>query len=60
MTMNGRFIYVFSEDAKDALLRLGFQQLKTDGAGKIFIFANDQAKFVEMPEGCVLSDTLTF
>lgn len=58
--MDGRFIYVFSEDAKDALLHLGFQQLKADTAGKIFIFANDQAKFAEMPEGCVFSDTLTF
>lgn len=58
--MNGRFIYVFSEDARERLLRLGFQQLKADPATHAYIFANDQAKFTEMPDGCVLSDTLTF
>lgn len=58
--MNGRFIYVFSEDARDRLLRLGFQQLKDDVTSHTYVFANDKAMFAEMPDECVLSDTLTF
>ncbi len=58
--MNGRFIYVFSEESRDRLIKLGFQQIKSDSAHGTFIFANDQAKFAELPEEYVLSDTLTF
>lgn len=41
MTSNGKFIYVFDEDARDRLLKAGFTLLSSDAKNGIYVFAND-------------------
>ncbi len=59
--MNGRFIYVFGRDERDALLASGYTLLKSDRDKDVYIFVNksnqDRALFEKMQ--CAFSDTLT-
>lgn len=57
-----KFIYVFSKDAKDSLLKLGFKLMKSDEERGLFIFMNkDDASFYSIADySFVESDILTF
>ena len=55
------FIYVFSEEARDTLLKMRYPLLKSDDERKIFVFVNEgRGNFSCAGVSCVLSDTLTF
>jgi hypothetical protein len=55
-----KFLYVFSEEDKDALLSMGYTLLKSDGKG-IYVFANQANQtFALTNVQFVRSDTLTF
>lgn len=56
-----RFIYVFSEDARDVLLAKGYGLLKSDAKNGMFVFENrnDLCFALDSVEH-LLSDTLTF
>lgn len=56
----GRFAYVYSEDARDILLRRGYELLKSDEYNHIYVFANDHAVFDSSEVSILFSDTLTF
>jgi len=57
----GRFIYVFSSEARDKLIQLGYALLKHDKRNNIFIFENNpELKFTSKNIEFALSDTLTF
>lgn len=58
--MDGRFIYVFSEQDRDELTMAGLKLLGSDEKTHTYIFINDTAKFAKGPGVFVLSDTLTF
>ena len=59
--MNGKFIYVFDENAKDALIKAGFVMLKNDEESSLFIFiVDDSIHFDFSGIEYVVSDTLTF
>lgn len=58
--MDGRFIYVFSEQDRDELIGMGLEQIGSNEAAHTYAFVNDVAKFAQMPGVFVLSDTLTF
>ncbi len=62
MYMNGKkFIYVFSEDARDELIGLGYILLKSDDKNTTYIFENNKKiKFNKAKVPSVDSDTLTF
>lgn len=56
-----KFIYVFSEDARDNLARQGFKLLKSDDKSGIYIFENRQSLSFALSDASYLeSDTLTF
>lgn len=55
------FIYVFSTDARDALLGMGYTMLREDACRNVFIFANEMVQTFSCGEfPFVLSDTLAF
>lgn len=55
------FIYVFSEESKDALLLMKYELLKSDEQKHIYIFINkDRRDFACADISYALSDTLTF
>ena len=55
------FIYVFSTDARDALLNMGYTMLKEDGERGVFVFANEMVQTFSRDEfQFALSNTLTF
>jgi len=55
------FIYVFDVDARDTLLSMKYELLKSDDDKKIYVFVNkDRRDFSCAKTGYVLSDTLTF
>lgn len=56
----GRFAYVYNEDARDILLRRGYELLKSDEYNHIYVFANDRAVFDSSEVSVLFSDTLTF
>lgn len=56
-----RFIYVFDEGARDALLARRYGLLKSDEAKLIFVFVNEERQdFACAGIEYVLSDVLTF
>lgn len=56
-----KFIYVFTVNARDLLLKKGYQLLKSDDANNIFIFANSDRMAFDLTGVIHLaSDTLTF
>lgn len=62
--MQGKFIYVFSADARNKLLAANYQLLKADEKQNVFVFENKETlTFSETGTESftfVLSDTLTF
>ncbi len=56
----GKFAYVYSEDARDKLLMRGYELLKSDEYNHIYVFANDRAVFDSSELSVLFSDTLTF
>lgn len=55
------FICVFDEDAKERLLALGFNLIKSDDENSIYTFARgDRMDFASEDISYVLSDTITF
>lgn len=55
-----KFLYVFSEEDRDALLSMGYTLLKSDGKG-IYVFVNQANQtFALTNVQFVRSDTLTF
>lgn len=55
------FVYVFSEDARDAMIEMGYTLLKSNEEGKTYVFANEMMQtFSGKDFPFVLSDTLTF
>ncbi len=56
-----KFLYVFSENERDELLKLGYSLIKSDIECGIFVFEN-QAKlsFDKKTVEAIPSDTLTF
>ena len=62
--MQGKFIYVFNQDARDKLLSAHYRLLKADEQQNIFVFENTgihsfAAKSTD-DFSFILSDTLTF
>lgn len=56
-----RFIYVFSEEARDRLLAAGYTLLKSDGKNNTYIFDNDpRVAFSFSGIGELKTDTLSF
>lgn len=56
-----QFIYVFSKEDKDTLERLGYELVKTNRDGKVFVFCNkDQQNYDNLPVNGVFSNMLTF
>lgn len=59
----GRFLYVFSEDARDKLLSRKFEMIKEDKQNNIFIFLNqisNDLAFSVNDISYIESNTLTF
>lgn len=59
----GRFLYVFSEDARDKLLSRKFEMIKEDKRNNIFIFLNqisNDLAFSVNDISYIESNTLTF
>lgn len=55
------FIYVFDKEARDALLKMQYELLKSDEKKEIFVFVNkERQNFACASIGYALSDTLTF
>lgn len=55
------FIYVFSEEARDALKESGYTLLKQDPLQSLYIFRNTpELRFDLRPEDFIYSDILTF
>lgn len=55
------FIYVFDQEARDALLKMGLTLLKSDERNKVYVFKNsDQKNFVIKDFSYITSNTLTF
>ena len=56
-----QFIYVFSEQSRDELIRAGFVMLKEESNNGIFVFKNDEEKKVPLEKNdFVLTNILTF
>lgn len=56
-----RFIYVFSEAARDRLLNAGYRLLKSDAKNNVYIFGNDpNVVFCIGGLGEIKTNTLTF
>ena len=56
-----KFIYVFSEDARDKLIKLGYKLIKSDERNRAYIFENsDILKFEQLDISAIKSNTLTF
>ncbi len=59
--MTERFIYVFDEKSKEALLKKGCVLLKADQKNKIFVFENKMGAVFDLKEiKFATSNTLTF
>lgn len=59
--MKNKFIYVFTEKERDALLNAGFILLKDDPANSIFVFVFDgRLRFALDDISYIETDTLTF
>lgn len=57
----GRFLYVFSEDARDKLLSRKFEMIKEDNQNNIFIFLNQSDLVFSVNDiSYIESNTLTF
>ncbi len=56
----GKFAYVYNEEARDKLLMRGYMLLKSDEHSHIYVFANDRAVFDSSELSVLFSDTLTF
>lgn len=58
--MGEKFIYVFTKEAKEQLLKQGLSLLRSDEKNQVFVFEDDSAiKFI-VSEKYVLSNVLTF
>jgi len=56
-----KFIYVFDDDSRDALLNSAYELLKSDPKQMVYIFVNkEQINFDCTNMQFALSDTLTF
>lgn len=56
-----KFIYVFSTEDKDTLLKVGFTLLKEDARNSIYVFGKNNAlTFALADVSYVETDTLTF
>lgn len=56
-----KFIYVFTEDARDRLLADGHEMIKKDDQNNIFIFINDGKMDFSLNEvSFISSDSLSF
>lgn len=56
-----QFIYVFSKEDKEKMEELGYELVKTNQNGNVFVFLNkDQNNFESLPVRGVFSNTLTF
>ena len=56
-----KFIYVFSTEDKDTLLKVGFTLLKEDARNSIYVFGRNNAlTFALADVSYVETDTLTF
>lgn len=57
----GKFVYVFTQQDRDALLLRNFVLLKSDEAKKIYVFENNNELHFDLTEiGAIQSDILTF
>ena len=58
--MQGRFVYVFSQEDKEKLLSQGLELIKSDEAQHVYVFVgNDNLNFSD-DIAFVFSNTLTF
>lgn len=56
-----KFIYVFSKDDRDILLKTGFTLLKEDTRNSIYVFVKSNSLTFALTEvSYIESDTLTF
>lgn len=56
-----KFIYVFSKDDRDVLLKVGFTLLKEDTRNSIYVFGKSNSLTFALTEvSYIESDTLTF
>lgn len=56
-----QFIYVFDDETRDALLSLGYELLKSNKKGKVYVFkSNDKLVFTLEPGKFVYSDTISY
>ena len=59
--MIGKFIYVFSDDARNYLVNMGYRLLTEDSARQIYVFLNkDNQNFSSTDIQFAMSDVLTF
>lgn len=59
--MMRHFLYVFSDEERDALLSLNYKLLKSDAGNHVYVFENeDVVKFDQHSVKAVQSDVLTF
>lgn len=55
------FIYVFTAEARDRLLRLGYSLLRSDDKAHTYVFANRKEQLFSAGDfGFVLSSTMTY
>ena len=56
-----KFLYVFAETDKDALIAAGYFLLKSDEANNVYVFENQERECFELDKSeHLFSDTLTF
>ena len=56
-----QFIYVFDEETRDGLLELGYDLIKSNEEGKVYVFkSDDRLVFTFEPGKYVYSDTIAF
>lgn len=57
----GKFIYVFSKEARDRLLAGNYTLLKSDESNEIYVFVNQaEMTFALSDVSYICSDSLTF
>lgn len=56
-----KFIYVFSKETSDALIKQGFNLVKSNEKNKFYVFENNpNLKFTFSKKDLAFSNTLTF
>lgn len=61
ITENEKFVYVFSEKARDGMLAAGYRLIKSDEYNGRYMFENNpELTFSHLNISCIKSNTMTF